>query len=85
MGLRGLSNAGFRHVFEEGEITVPRYYCLHVSLLQAKVGIITDTSIKRRLRSGNGEDAKRGLVEVGLNAEHTSPSKPGGQMLVMNF
>ena len=32
---------------EEGETTVPRNYCLHVSPLYAKVIIITDTSAQK--------------------------------------
>ena len=70
---------------EGGETTVPCNYCLIVSPLHAKVVIITNTNIKRRLTWGNGRDTERGLADIGLHAEQVSPSRPGGQMLVVNF
>ena len=64
---------------------VPHNYCLHVSSLHAKAIIITNTSAKRRLTWGNGNDAGHGPVDVGLHVEQVLPNKLGGQMLIMNF
>ena len=75
----------FRHVFGGREITVPCHYCPHISLLHAKVAMITGVHAKRRLTWGNGSDTGCGLGDVGLHTEQMSPSRPGGQMLVVNF
>ena len=44
---------------ERGETTIPRNYCLHISLLHAKAIIITDMNIKRRFTWGNGRDVEK--------------------------
>ena len=67
--LEGYLKLEFCHVFDGGETTVPRHYCLYVSLLHAKFIIITNTNAKRKLIWGNGSDAKRGLVDVGLHVK----------------
>ena len=72
-------------MFGGREVTVPCHYCLHVSLLQAKVAVITGTNVKGRLTWGNGSDARRGLGDVGLHTEQMLSSRPRGQMLVANF
>ena len=69
----------------EKETTAPCHYCLHVSPLRTKVSMITGTNAKRQLTWGNGNDIGRGLGDVGLHTEQLSPSRPGGQMLVVNF
>ena len=68
-----------------GETTVPRHYCLHISLLYAKVAMITDTNAERRQTWGSRRNTKRGLADVGLHVEQMSPNRPGGQMLGVNF
>ena len=66
---KGYQKPGFCHLSEKGEVTAPYNYCMHVSLLHAKVVIIIDTSAKRQLTWGNGKDAERGLADVGLHVK----------------
>ena len=70
---------------KEKEATVPWHYYLHVSLLHAKVAMITGTNAKRRLTWGNGSDMRHGLSDVGLPTEQLLPSRPRGQMLMAKF
>ena len=62
------------------------YDCLHVSLLHAKVAMITDVKTNVRLMWENGRDARvHSSWHRDLCTEQVLPNKSGGQMLVTNF
>ena len=63
-----------------------RNFSLHVSLLQAKVTMITGAKTKGRLLWESGRNAEMcSNWHLELHVEQGSQIRPGGQMLAANF